>query len=44
MLPGVVGWMARQGQEDCHLSVVSGIGRRREVDPAFHPAAKRRSV
>jgi hypothetical protein len=42
--------MARQRQEDCYLSVVSlseierCIGRRREVDPAFHPAAKRRSV
>lgn len=39
--PGVVAWMARQRQEDCYLSVVSigeierGIGRRREVDPAF---------
>ena len=30
-LPGVVGWMARQRQDDCYLSVVSGIGRRREV-------------
>ena len=39
--PGVVGWMARQRQEDCYLSVVSigeierGIGLRREANPAF---------